>query len=81
MFREQTEPFLLLSEIENQLRRLINGHFSLQELEDAKDPVDEEREVDSVTDLTFGECTRLLEKPDHWGRLGVGLDKRPSSHS
>ena len=76
MFREQTEPFLLLSEIENQLRRLINGHFSPEELANAKDPVDEGREVDSVTDLTFGECTRLLEKPEHWQRLGVGLDRK-----
>ena len=76
MFREQTEPFLLLSEIENQLRRLIDGHFSPEELKDAKDPADEEREVDSVADLTFGECTRLLEKPEHWQRLGVRLDQR-----
>ncbi len=74
MFREQTEPFLLLSEIENQLRRLINGHFSSEELAAAKDPEDEEREVDGVIDLTFGECTRWLEKPEHWQRLGVGLE-------
>lgn len=76
MFREQTEPFLLLSEIENQLRRLMDGHFSPEELKNAKDSVDEEREVDSVADLTFGECTRLLEKPEHWQRLGVRLDRR-----
>ena len=76
MFREQTEPFLLLSEIENQLRRLINGHFSPSELEDAKDPADEQREVHGVADLTFGECTRLLERPEHWQRLGVGLDRK-----
>lgn len=76
MFREQTEPFLLLSEIENQLRRFIDGHFSPEELKDAKDSVDEEREIDSVTDLTFGECTRLLERPAHWQRLGVRLDRR-----
>ena len=76
MFREQTEPFLLLSEIENQLRRLINGKFSSAELEAARDPGDEERQVDSVTDLTFGECTRLLEKPQNWERLRVGLDRK-----
>ncbi len=76
MFREQTEPFLLLSEIENQLRRLIDGHFSPEELRNAKDPADREREVGSVADLTFGECTRLLEKPAHWHRLGVRLDQK-----
>ena len=72
MFREQTEPFLVLSEIENQLRRLINGHFSPSELVDAKDPADEKREVHGVADLTFGECTRLLERPGHWQRAWRG---------
>lgn len=76
MFREQTEPFLLLSEIENQLRRLLDGHFSTEELKAAKDPADREREVEGVTDLTFGECTRLLEKREHWGRLRVGLNHK-----
>ena len=76
MFREQTEPFLLLSETENQLRRLINGRFSHGELGVAKDPGDENRQVDSVSDLTFGECARLLEQPEHWQRLSVGLDRK-----
>jgi len=76
MFREQTEPFLLLSEIENQLRRLINGRFRREELAGAKDPKDEKRPINNVTDLTFGECTRLLEKPDHWQRLGLGLHRK-----
>lgn len=76
MFREQTEPFLLLSEIENQLRRLINGKFRRDELAGAKDPKDKRRRIHSVTDLTFGECTRLLEKPEHWQRLGLELHRK-----
>lgn len=76
VFREQTEPFLLLSEIENQLRRIIDGKFSDPELEAAKDPEDEKREVEGVADLTFGECTRLLEKPDNWEQVGLGLDRK-----
>lgn len=76
MFREQTEPFLLLSEIENQLRRLINGRFRRTELEGAKDPKDDRRRIDSVTDLTFGECSRLLERPQYWKRLGVDLHRK-----
>ena len=74
MFREQTEPFLLLREIESQLRRLLDGHFSTDELQ--KDPADEKRQVDDVTDLTFGECIRQLEEPERWGGLGVRLDRK-----
>ena len=77
MLREQTAEFLLLGEIEHQLRRLIvNGGFSREELDDAKDRRDERREVEDVNDLTFGECTRLLAKPDRWQRLGVDLDRK-----
>ncbi len=74
MFREQTEPFLLLREIESQLRRLLHGHFPPDELQ--KDPADEKRQVDDVTDLTFGECIRLIEKPERWRRLGMFLDRK-----
>ena len=76
MFREQTEPFLLLSEIENQLRHLIDGRFSPEEMQDAKDPKDGERDVEGVTDLTFGECVRLLQEQEHWERLQVRLDHK-----
>ena len=76
MFREQTEPFLLLSEIENQLRHIIGEHFDATELAAARNPQDKTRDVDSVADLTFGECVRLIEKPDHWARLGLSLDRK-----
>ena len=83
MLREQTEPFLLLGEIEKQLRRLINRHFLRKQLDNlrkqldnAKNRRDEKREVQDVTDLTFGECTCLLGGREHWQRLGVGLDRK-----
>lgn len=76
MFREQTEPFLLLGEIENQLKRLIGEHFDATELAAAKNPQDEEREIHSVVDLTFGECVRLVENPEHWERLDLSLDRK-----
>ncbi len=74
MFREQTEPLLLLREIGSQLRRLLDGHFPPDELQ--KNPADEKRKVEDVTDLTFGECVWLLEKPERWRRLGVRLDRK-----
>ena len=75
-FRELAEPFLLLGEIENQIRRLIDGCFSAEELAAARHPDDEEREVEGVADLTFGEYVRLLENTSHWSRLELDLDRR-----
>jgi CBS domain-containing protein len=74
-FRQLAEPFLLLGEIENHIRRLIEGKFSKEELGAVRDPSDDEREVGDVSDLTFGEYIRLLEEPSIWEKLNLRLDR------
>lgn len=68
------EPFLLLGEIENYLRRAIEGRFSIEQLRAVKDPADP-RVVNGVEDLTFGEYIRLLENSVNWGALKIPLDR------
>jgi len=75
-FHELAEPFLLLGEIENHLRILLDGRFTLAELQSAKDPGDVERLVESAADLTLGEILHLLENPESWEKLRVRLDRR-----
>lgn len=75
-FRQLAEPFLLLGEIENHIRRLIDRKFTAEEIRAACDPDDSERQVETVADLTFGEYLRLLEQPDHWTTVGLELDRR-----
>jgi predicted transcriptional regulator len=74
-FRNMAEPFLLLGEIENHVRRLIGGKFTLAELLAVRNPADEAREVRDVSDLTFGEYIRLLETPEHWEKLRFNLSR------
>lgn len=76
-FQELAEPFLLVGEIENHLRRLIDGRFSPEELAEIRDPADDDREVEGVEDLTFGEYGRLVEDPANWERLGIQLARQP----
>jgi CBS domain-containing protein len=68
------EPFLLLGELENYLRRVIEGRFTLAQIQSAKDPADT-RIVNSVEDLTFGEYIRLLENPTNWSTLRLSLER------
>jgi CBS domain-containing protein len=72
-FVSLSEPFLLVSEIENHIRRLIDGKFSVDQLKAARDPSDSDRKIENVANLTFGEYVRLLEDPDNWDRLGYEL--------
>lgn len=75
-FREQTEPFLLVSEIELHIRALIErGRFTPDELSELRDERDTARAVSKVSDLTFGEYVRLFENPTRWQRLQLGVDR------
>jgi CBS domain-containing protein len=74
-FRQLAEPFLLLGEIENHIRRLIDGKFTSEEVKSVCDPGDTGRDVQSVADLTFGEYVRLLENPGQWGKLHLHVDR------
>ncbi|WP_298224174.1 CBS domain-containing protein [Acidocella sp.] len=73
-FLALAEPFLLVGEIENRIRQLLHGKFTIQELEKAKVPGDE-RKIETPADLTFGEYIRLIQSNDNWNRLKVSLDR------
>ena len=74
-FQQLSEPFLLLSEIENHIRLLIDGRFTADELSGSKDSADPLRKIESVADLTFGEYIRLLENPLLWVKTGLTVDR------
>jgi predicted transcriptional regulator len=75
-FRTLTEPFLLLSEIENLIRNLIGDRCSVAELSSARDPSATDRQIQSVADLTFGEYIRVFENQSRWEQLGLGVDRK-----
>ena len=74
-FRNLAEPFLLIGEIENHVRKLIYGKFSVEELRAIRDEQDVGRVVDSVADLTFGEYVRLMENEERWAKVNIQLDR------
>lgn len=74
-FQLLAEPFLMLSEIENHIRRLIGSKFSQPELVQARDPGATDRKVNRVEDLAFGEYLRLLENPERWAKLDLVIDR------
>src|SRR4029079_3635820 len=76
-YHSLSEPFLLLGEIENNLRQLIaRAKYPLSVLEAAKDPKDTNRSVNGVSDLTFGEYIELLQQPENWRSIGFNLSRK-----
>jgi predicted transcriptional regulator len=74
-FQQLTEPFLLLGEVEQHVRKLIVGRFTPEQLKNACDPDDGGRIIETVADLTIGEYVRLLENPQNREKLRVQIDR------
>ena len=74
-FQQLAEPFLLLGEIENQIRHIIGTSFSASEMFEVRDASDGDRKIQGVADLTFGEYVHLIQKPERWSKLKLSLDR------
>ncbi|MCH8622898.1 CBS domain-containing protein [Undibacterium sp. TS12] len=67
-FSEMSEAFLKIGQIEAILRMIIEKYYPIEEIKNAKDPIDTTRDIKSVDHLTFGEYKRLLENTEKWAQ-------------
>ena len=74
-FTQLASPFLIIGEIEAHLRRIVYRQFKLEELK-ASSNEEGGRPIRGPADLTLGNYCRLLEKPDHWSRLNLHVDRK-----
>lgn len=76
-FQFLSEPFLLIGQIENQIRNLMNGKYTGDVLQSVCSDTDPERKerIQSVADLTFGEYLRIIQGPENWEKLGLRVDR------
>lgn len=75
-FMTSTEPFLLLEQIENLIRRVLDKKFLVEELNQFCETEDDESfQVSYIDDLTFGQYIRLIEKPESWEKLDLSIDR------
>ncbi len=68
------EPFLLISQIESSIRRILDAHASVDALKSAKFGGDD-RDVQRPEDLTFSEYKTALSNDAVWPKLRLKLDK------
>lgn len=74
---DRAKPFVTLGEIERGLRALIDrGEFSSSELQTLAVDPKSDRVVDGLSDLSLGECERLLQQPEAWQRLDLAIEKK-----
>lgn len=76
-FQFLSEPFLLIGQIENQIRNLMNDKYTVEVLQSVCSDTDPERKerIQSVADLTFGEYLRIIQSPENWEQLRLRVDR------
>jgi len=74
-FSRLAEHFLQIGVIENHLRHIIDQNFNNDVINGAANTDGDDRKVDSVADLTFGELVRILEDRDKWSSLNLELER------
>ncbi len=75
LFRQLAEPFLLLGEIENYIRRMTQDKYTIDEIRRTCEPGKVNNDIQSLSDLTLGEYLRLLENNERWNRLKLSIDR------
>ena len=66
-------PFLFVGEIEEHLRNLIRGKFTLDQLRAVSGS---DQPIEDLADLTFGDYCRLLENKENWGTLKLNIHRK-----
>ena len=74
-FVTMSEPFLILEQIENHIRMLLDGKFSIEKLKEMSREEESTRKIESISDLTFGEYIRLMENPENWEEMKLSIDR------
>ena len=74
-YHQKAAPFLLLGEVEDRIRILIDQNLAA-EVKKMKKRGDDTRDIEDASDLTFGEYVRLLESPENWKKLNLEIDRK-----
>lgn len=70
-----TEPFLLLEQIENLIRLLLDEKFLVDNIKSFCLDEGLTNNIEFIDDLTFGQYIRLIEKPANWEKLNLKIDR------
>ncbi|WP_439490429.1 CBS domain-containing protein [Algoriphagus sp.] len=70
-----SEPFLILEQIENHIRKLLDGKFSVDKLKEVANEEERSSRIESISDLTFGEYIRLMESAENWEEMKLRIDR------
>lgn len=74
-FIAMAEPFLIIEQIENHIRKILDQKFSTEELSLQQTYDEKPKEIKSLSDLTFGHYIKIIEDPKKFEKLKLNIDR------
>lgn len=74
-FISMAEPFLIIEQIENHIRKILDQKFSTEELTLQETYEEKPRKIKNLSDLTFGHYIKIIEEPKKFEKLKVNIDR------
>jgi CBS domain-containing protein len=74
-FISMAEPFLIIEQIENHIRKMLDNKFALEDLTFSAGQEEKPKDIKSLTDLTFGQYVKLVEDPKKFEKLKMNVDR------
>lgn len=74
-FIAMSEPFLIIEQIENHIRGLLDQKFNSDEINFSTSHEEKPKAVISLSDLTFGQYIKILEDPKKFEKLNLNIDR------
>jgi CBS domain. len=75
LFHELAEPFLIIEQIENLVRRLLDDKLTFDDIKNVLDINSYDKEIKTLSDLTFGHYVRIIENKQLFDKLGINVDR------
>lgn len=70
-----SEPFLLIEQIENFIRIILNEKLTYDDIKKVLDLEKYEKEINHISDLTFGHYVRIFENEDLFKKINIKVNR------
>ncbi len=74
-FIAMAEPFLIIEQIENHIRKLLDQKFNKEELSFATTQEEKPKVINSLSDLNFGQYIRIIQDPKKFDKLNINIER------
>lgn len=74
-FEEISKPFLLIAEIENQLRALISKKIKVSDIKETCAEQFLPKNFSQIHQLSFGNYVNILQNEKNWNKLGLNIER------